>query len=131
MQKDYIVVKNILRAAAAATAVIGVSLILFPGQLLEWFTGDVVDNKHFAIYLGTALIGFAITNWLYSKVHELAYVLPAIYGNLISLVLAIIIDAGALLAEAAESSLWLILALHVVFAGAFAYSLVLILKYKD
>ena len=87
---------------------------------------DGVANEHFAIYLGTALIGFSLTNWLYSRSHDLTQMLPAVYGNLLSLLIAGVIDVIALLNGSQNMALWLVLLLHLVFAGAFIYCVVVV-----
>ena len=108
------------------TLVLGIGLISIPQDLVDWFIPNGAANEHFAIYLGTALIGFSLTNWLYSRGHDLTHMLPAVYGNLLSLVIASVIDIFALLNGSQNMALWLVLILHLFFASAFAYCIVVV-----
>lgn len=106
----------------------GLATILAPDLIIRWFDGGSVGSTHFVRFLGAALIGFGVTNWLYSKSENLEAILPAIYGNLTSLGLAILVDIIGLSLHMLSSASWLILGLHVVFAAAFAYCITLIKK---
>ena len=116
-------VRYVLRSAAVATLLIGFVMIFSPAALLNWFGSGGHDNRHFALYLGTALIGFSLTNWLYSRVPDLNMIKPAIYGNLASILTATIIDVKSLIAGSLNQSVWLILLLHILFVAAFLYCL--------
>jgi hypothetical protein len=122
------VVPSVLRLAAGATLVIGLITLLAPEEIIRIFDGYDPGNYHFVRFIGTALIGFAVTNWLYSYFNEMKVVLPAIYGNVASLTLAIIVDVVGLLAGVLASAAWLILLLHSVFLVAFVYSIRIIHK---
>jgi hypothetical protein len=119
-------VSTVLRTAAIATLVIGLITLFAPEEIIRIFDGYDPGNYHFVRFIGTALIGFAVTNWLYSFFKEMKVVLPAIYGNVASLALAIIVDVIGLLAGVLASAAWLILMLHAVFLVAFLYSIRLI-----
>lgn len=121
-------VSTVLRTAAIATFVIGLITLFAPEEIIRIFDGYDPGNYHFVRFIGTALIGFAVTNWLYSFFKDMKVVLPAIYGNVASLVLAIIIDFIGLLAGVLASAAWLILLLHSAFLVAFLYSVRLIRK---
>lgn len=124
----YTVIKTILQLAAITTFVLGVAIIIVPQLIILWFEGYSPDNYHFVRFVGTALVGFAVTNWLYSKFHDLAAVLPAIYGNITSLGMAILTDLIGIGFGTLSRAAWLILALHIVFAAAFGYCVLLIKK---
>lgn len=102
---------------------IGLSLLVVSKEIVALFNGNDSTNEHFAVYLGTALIGFAIANWMYSRMSDLKSIQPSIYGNLASLVPAAIIDVVTIFEGKGQTIIWLVLALHVVFGAAFAYSL--------
>lgn len=121
-----LLVRYVLRAAAVATLLLGITMIAAPGQLLNWFGNGSADNQHFPIYLGTALIGFSLTNWLYSRFNDLSVLKPAIYGNLLSLLTALVIDIVSLTRGSLSQALWLVLFVHLLFAAAFLYCLVVI-----
>ncbi len=104
------------------------AIILAPDLIIKWFDGDRVGSTHFMRLLGAALIGFGVTNWIYSKSKSLEAVLPAIYGNLVSLSLATFVDIIDLTVNMLNRASWLILGLHVVFASAFTYCIILIKK---
>lgn len=120
--------RTVLKVAALATFFLGAFIIIAPHQALLWFDGSSTGNYHFLRFLGTALVGFSVTNWLYSKFDNIEAVMPAIYGNLTSLCLAIIFDLAGLLRDTLYPLAWLILIMHVVFAAAFGYC---VLHIKD
>lgn len=119
-------VSAVLRTAAIATLVIGLITLFAPEEIVRIFDGYDPGNYHFVRFIGTALIGFAVTNWLYSFFQETKVVLPAIYGNVASLALAIIVDVVGLIAGVLASAAWLILLLHAIFLVAFLYCIRLI-----
>lgn len=124
-------VRTILQWAAFFTFWIGLGTLLIPEVIIHWFDGFEAPNLHFVRFIGTALIGFSVINWLYSRLNNLEYILPAIYGNLASLSLAIIVDAIGLYLHMLAPLAWLILALHAVFAGAFLYCVLLIRRFNS
>jgi hypothetical protein len=120
------IVSIILRLAACATLVIGFLTLLAPEEIVRIFDGYDPSNYHFVRFIGTALIGFAVTNWLYSSFTDIKVVLPAIYGNIASLALAILVDVVGLIAGVLATPAWIILLLHSVFLAAFLYAVRLI-----
>jgi|SRR5581483_1775731 len=124
MNKKYSVVRYVLKAAAIATLVLGLALLFFSGEIIKLFAKEWSQEKHFAVYLGTALIGVSVTNWLYSQSRSLEAVRPAITGNLVSLAAATVIDIIFLFNKPRSLVIWLILLLHITFASAFAYCLI-------
>ena len=114
-------VKTVLQFAAAVTFAIGLVTLLFPGMVIEIFDGYQADNFHFVRFIGTALIGFSVMNWLYSKFEDVTLVLPVLYGNMTSLVLAVAVDLIGLIIGQLMPIAWLILVLHLVFVVAFGY----------
>lgn len=121
----------VLRLSALATLLLGVGTIIAPPHIIEWFVGRGVEDVHFVRFIGTALTGFAVTNWLYSRVTPIKLALPAVYGNLTSLCLAIIIDAVGLINGTLGRSVWAVLILHIVFALAFMQCVVLIKRHPS
>ena len=121
-------VSLVLRLAAVATFGIGLVTLLAPSEVIRIFDGYDPTNYHFVRFIGTALIGFSVTNWLYSSFHSKEVVLPAIYGNLTSLVLAVLVDVIGLAIGVLAPAAWLILLLHAAFTAAFTYCVWLILK---
>ena len=119
-------VKFVLQLAAGATFVIGLSTLFAPQLIVRWFDGFGGPNLHLVRFLGTALIGFSVTNWLYSQFDDLTIVVPAIYGNLTSLGLALIVDSLGLAFHKLNRAAWLILIVHIIFIAAFSYCVVLI-----
>lgn len=119
------IVRYVLRVSAVTTLVIGLGLLFYADPIAGWFSNNSSANEHFAVYLGTALVGFAVMNWLFSNSKNLQLVSPAIYGNLASLLTAIIIDVTAILLRGFNKAAWSILFLHVLFAVAFSYCLMI------
>ncbi len=125
------IVGQVLKASALTTLAIGLALILFPHAVLEWFDSSSSNNDHFAVYLGTALIGFSVTNWLYSRSQNLQFILPAIYGNITSLAIGSVIDLVGLWSDKLNEALWSILLLHIGFLAAFIYCAAAIRSQKE
>lgn len=125
MKTNYIV-SLVLRIAAIVTAVIGLTTLIAPAAIISVFDGYNADNFHFVRFIGTALIGFAVMNWLYSTFEDMRVVLPVLYGNMTSLVLAIIVDLVGLLAGTLTQMTWFILGLHLMFVAAFGYCIRLV-----
>lgn len=119
-------VRLILRLAAIATFILGAITLLAPGFVVELAEGFSSENTHIVRFIGTALIGFGVTNWVYSKSSDIREALPAIYGNLASLILAIIVDIIGLALNMLSPSAWLVLGLHAIFAVAFLKCIFLI-----
>lgn len=113
-----------LRLAAAATAVIGLITLIAPREVVAMFDGYHGNNLHFVRFIGTALIGFAVMNWMYSMASDLRVVIPAILGNITSLALAIAVDALGLINGMLAPTAWIILMVHAGFLAAFSYCLV-------
>lgn len=114
-------VSTVLRLAALATFVIGLATLLAPGLIVQIFDGYSEGNFHFVRFIGTALIGFSVSNWLYSGLDDLSAVLPGIYGNITSLTIAIVVDLLGLAIGVLSAMAWLIVLLHVAFDVAFIY----------
>ena len=123
-------IKVILQLAAVATLVLGMLTLFWPELLISWFDADQQGSNHFVRFIGAALIGFAATDFLYSKMSDFSSLLPAVYGNLTSLGLAVMVDLGGLWTHNLDRSAWLILAVHLAFACAFAYCALLVRKIK-
>lgn len=131
MDRSHIVVRVVLQLAAFTTLIIGLITLLAPNQIVGWFDGFDAPNYHMVRFIGTALTGFAVTNWLYSRSTDFTHVLPAIYGNIASLVLAIVVDAFGLAFGTLAKATWLILTLHAAFASAFIYCVVVIRRSRS
>jgi hypothetical protein len=119
-------VSAVLRTAAGATLLIGLITLLAPEVIVRIFDGYDPSNYHFVRFIGTALIGFAVTNWLYSSFEDMKVVLPAIYGNVTSLVLGVAVDVIGLIAGVLSLAAWWILLLHTIFLALFAWCIRLI-----
>ena len=118
------IVSRILMLAALTTFIIGIITLFAPQAIIRIFDGYSAPNFHFVRYIGTALIGFSVANWLYSRFTDMRTVIPAIYGNLTSLILAIGVDSIGLISKVLSPMAAYILLLHVVFTGLFAYCVV-------
>jgi hypothetical protein len=122
-------VTSFLRLAAIVTSVLGVGLMLSPAPILAFFAGGQVPNDvHFVRFLGTALIGFGALNWTASKFKDASALRPALYGNAISLILGVAVDAVGLLTGTLSHRGWWILLLHVIFGVGFMYYVIALRK---
>lgn len=114
--------QTFLRIAAVVTLVLGAGLMVLPGPIVAYFNNDQYPNTvHFVRFLGTALTGFGVLNWMGSAIEDAEAALPGMYGNLTSLVLASLIDVIGLTYRILNPRGWLILALHLVFVVGFSY----------
>jgi len=120
------IVRAILRLAAIATLILGAITLLAPNFVVSISDGYSNGNFHLVRFIGTALIGFGVMNWLYSTFEDLSSTLPAIYGNIVSLGLAIGVDIFGLISNHLSPSAWLISAIHITFFIAFIKCAVLI-----
>jgi Na+-driven multidrug efflux pump len=130
MDTTHRIVRLILRFAAVATFILGGITLFFPDLVVEISDGYSTGNYHLVRFIGTALIGFGITNWFYSTFEDLKVTLPAIYGNITSLSLAILVDAYGLVAGRLRPTAWIILCLHIFFCIAFI-KCVLLIRHAD
>lgn len=128
-QATELTIRLVLRMAAVATLLLGVGTILAPPHIIEWFVGHGVRDVHFVRFIGTALTGFAVANWLYSYAKPVKVALPAIYGNLTSLCLAIIIDIIGVINGSLGNASWSVLLIHICFALGFGYCVWLIKRH--
>lgn len=112
--------KSFLRFAGLVTAILGLSLMLFPTPIVTYFDGGLMPNTvHFVRFLGTALLGYGVLNWLMSSVAGFAAWRATLYANLTSLILASLIDIIAISEGELNRRGWLILLLHIGFTIGF------------
>ncbi|MDQ5972264.1 MAG: hypothetical protein QG553_423 [Patescibacteria group bacterium] len=117
-------VRTFLRLTASATAVIGPTLLLFPGFINELF---VVSPAHgsdiFIRFLGSALIGYTYLNWYSAHYSKTTSIHPTLVGNFSTLSIALILSIIAVLNGSLKASGWAIVLLHLVFASGFGWFL--------
>lgn len=115
--------RHFFHVAGIVTLGLGISLILFPEMILQYFAnGQVPNDIHFVRYLGTALVGFGILNWYgarFAAKPEMALI--ALVANFASLLLATIIDVLMYLDGSLSGRNILILLLHLAFVIGFGY----------
>lgn len=125
MNKSVRNIRAVLAGAALATFSIGVATLTMPNLLVGWFDGSQSEDYHFVRFIGTALIGFAVMNFVYSKSPDIASATPALWGNLVSLLLAVIVDAVSVYSGELNALAILLLVLHAIFAALFSYCIYL------
>ncbi len=112
---------NYLRVTGVVTALIGVSLLLRPDIILQWFipgaTGDF-----FVRFIGSALLGYSTLNWLASASNDLKTYRIALDANLVTLSIATILSIVGVASGTIENLGWLLIAEHVVFMACFAWA---------
>lgn len=114
-------ISSVLKLAALFTFFIGIVTLIAPGEIVRIFDGYDAPNNHFVRFIGTALIGFAVADWMYSQMVDVQNALPAIFGNLTSLVLAMGIDLVGIFTGKLTNYAWLLFVMHTAFALAFLY----------
>lgn len=110
-----------LRVTALVTAFIGVSLLLRPDIILQWFipgaTGDF-----FVRFIGSALLGYSTLNWLASNSNDIKTYLIALDANLVTLSIATVLSVVGVASGTVEQYGWLLIGEHVVFTVFFAWA---------
>jgi hypothetical protein len=105
-------------------------MLFAPNLLVDWFTHGQETSSYFVRFIGAALIGYSVTNWIYSQSEQIVNMLPATYGNLTSLSLATLVDLAGLWFGPLNSLAWLIFGLHVTFTIAFMRCVFIITDYR-
>jgi fluoride ion exporter CrcB/FEX len=119
-----------LKLAAVATAILGLIVLVWPNQIVAEVEVHKTTSTHFVRFIGAALIGFSVLNWLYSSFADWKIQAPAIYGNLASLTIASLLDIVALVQNRVESLGWGLLILHLAFGLAFLKCVFIIQHFK-
>ncbi len=110
-----------LRLTACITTIIGLTLIIFPSFIENFFInhpshgGDV-----FIRFLGSTLFGFACLNWFTAKLDHKPSTRVTLAGNLATLSIAFIISLIGLINGTLKNVGILIVLLHFCFAFGFA-----------
>ncbi len=117
-------VRTFLRLTASVTAVIGPTLLLFPGFINELFVASPAHGTDIFIrFLGSALIGYTYLNWYSAHYSKTSSVHPTLVGNFSTLSIALILSIVAVLDGSLKTTGWAIVLLHLVFAAGFGWFL--------
>jgi hypothetical protein len=119
--KASIFIVRYLQLTALVTAIIGVVLLLWPEQILQWFipgaTGDF-----FIRFIGSALLGYATLNWQAASSNNYDVRRIVLEGNLVTLVVATILSTVGVLNHTITNYQWLLIVEHVFFTSGFVYA---------
>lgn len=120
-------VRSYLLLTGVVTAGIGLVLLFWPEQILQWFipgaTGDF-----FVRFIGSALMGYAALNFLTAQTKDRVAQKIALWANLVTLVIATGLSLYGVASNMITQRGWLIITEHVVFVAGFA--LCLYIEYK-
>jgi len=110
-----------LQITAVITASIGLVLLFWPEQILQWFipgaTGDF-----FIRFIGSALLGFSTLNFLASKSGDIRVYQIALDANLVTLSVATALSIVGTINGSVQSYQWLLIGEHVMFVSLFAWA---------
>lgn len=125
MKKDYLpFVRTYLLVTAAATFAIGVILLFWPEQILQWFipgaTGDF-----FVRFIGSALVGYSVLNTLAAETKDYYAQEIALIANLVTLSIATCLSIYGVVSGQITSMTGLLIGEHIVFTVGFAICLYL------
>jgi hypothetical protein len=112
--------RNYLWVIAAITFILGISLVLMPGWIVElFFASPQIDGTFFARLVGSTLVGYATLNALAARdgSHDTCSI--TVWSNLVTLLIASIISLR--FRQAFDGQAWLIVGQHLVFASGFTY----------
>ncbi len=118
---------NYLRVTAAVTALIGVSLLLRPDLILQWFIPDATGG-FFVRFIGSALLGYSTLNWLASNSRDMKTYRIALDANLVTLSIATVLSIIGVASGAVERLGWLLIGEHVAFTVLFVWARFTIMK---
>lgn len=116
--------KIYLRTTVCATSIIGLTLLLFPHFVANFFLPMPAHGADIFIrFLGSTLIGYTYLNYYTSTDDHLKTARPTLVGNLSTLFIAFIVSLIGVLDHNLKSTGWLIVLLHLTFAAGFGWYL--------
>lgn len=125
MKKAYLpFVRTYLLITAGATFAIGVILLFWPEQILQWFipgaTGDF-----FVRFIGSALVGYSVLNTLAAETKNYYAQEIALWANFVTLSIATILSIYGVASGQITAMASLLIGQHIVFTTGFATCLYL------
>jgi hypothetical protein len=117
-------VRLFLRITALTTAVIGLSFILLPVTMVNFFLADPISSGAiFVRFLGSSLVGYSFLNAYASMYNHLYLVKANLIGNFATLTIAFALSIIGVVSGSLNKSGLLIVALHLVFGAGFGWYL--------
>lgn len=117
-------VKTFLLATATVTAGIGLTLLLFPGFIANFFLPVPIHEADIFIrFLGSALIGYTYLNWATTTYDNLHAMRATLIGNFSTLFIAFVVSVWGVLDHTLKTTGVFIILLHLVFAAGFGWYL--------
>lgn len=116
------IVRGYLLLTGGVTAGIGLVLLFWPEQILQWFipgaTGDF-----FVRFIGSALMGYAALNMLTAQTKDREAQTIALWANVVTLVIATGLSIYGVVTHMVTQFGWLLITEHVLFVAGFAFCL--------
>lgn len=117
-------VKTFLVATAAVTAVIGSTLLVFPGCIATFFlTHPAQGSDIFIRFLGSSLVGYSYLNWFTAHFDNLHTMRATLIGNFSTLFIALVVSVWGVLDHTLKATGIFIILLHLSFAAGFGFYL--------
>jgi Na+-driven multidrug efflux pump len=114
--------KLFLRITVCATSLIGLTVLLFPHFVANFFLPSPARGTDIFIrFLGSTLIGYTYLNFYTSTDSHLSTARPTLIGNLSTLSIAFLVSLIGVLDHSLKSTGWLIVLLHLAFGSGFAW----------
>ena len=120
---------NYLRITAVVTAIIGLTLLFWPEQILNLFIPTANEN-FFVRFIGSALLGYSTLNFLTSRVEDRRMHQIALDANLVTLTIATILSIIGVASNVVTNFGWLLIGEHVVFTSLFVWARIVAAKTK-
>ena len=116
--------KTFLRFTSLTTFIIGSGFLLAPLFVTNIFLRVPMEQGSiFARFLGSALMGYSYLNWATARYNRSDSREATLIGNLATLSIALVLSILAMVNSTFNSKGILIVLLHLIFAGGFAYYL--------
>ena len=113
--------RTVLTVAAVIAVIFALGLILMPATMGTLYgTGTAPNQLLLARLFGSALLGFAVINWL-AKDLDYATLRPILLGNLVGDAVGFIVCVMGTLGGVMNSMGWLSVLLYLVLALGFGY----------
>lgn len=114
-------VRLFLKTTSVITSLIGLTLIIFPSFIENFFVSHPSHGGDIFIrFLGSTLFGYACLNWFTAEHDDKQAMRSTFIANLTTLTIAFFISLFAVIYGALNAKGWLIVAMHLTFALGFA-----------
>jgi len=117
-------VKTFLFITSITTAAVGLTLLVFPSFIANFFLPTPAHGTDIFIrFLGSSLIGYTYLNWFTMTHDKLTTMRPTLIGNFSTLFIALVVSIIGVLNHNLKTTGILIILMHLTFASGFGWYL--------